>query len=399
MENLSRRGFMRKSMLATSGALLVPQFLKAWEQANLIDSGERILIVLQLSGGNDGLNTVVPFRNDRYYQLRPTLGIVPEKVLRVSDDLGFNPAMINFKGLFDEGLVTVINNVGYPNPDRSHFRSMDIWQTASQSDEYLSTGWIGRYLDASCEGCGSHSAVEIDDSLSLALRGEKIKGMAIKDPAKLYRITQSPFFQRIAQGHADEPNLDYLYKTMAETTSNAKYIYDRSHITRSGTEYPGSEFAHRLKTIAELIQSGIKTSVYYASLSGFDTHVRQSGQQERLLATYAEAVSSLVTDLKATGNLDRTVIMTFSEFGRRVEENASGGTDHGTANNLFLIGGKLKSPGFFNGSPDLTKLDDGDLIHNIDFRQVYATLLDRWLAPMGNGQKILHQQFPILPLI
>lgn len=384
-------------MLATSGAMLVPQFLKAWEQSEVTEPNDRILIILQLSGGNDGLNTIIPFRNDRYYQLRPSIGIAGDKVLRASDVLGFNPAMTKFKSLFDEGLVTIINNVGYPNPDRSHFRSMDIWQTASQSGEYLSTGWIGRYLDSNCAGCGSHSAVEIDDTLSLALRGENIKGMAMKDPAKLYQVTQSPFFQKIAQGHADEPTLDYLYKTMAETTSNAKYIYDRSQITRSKMEYPNSEFAHRLKTIAELIQSGIQTSVYYASVSGFDTHVRQAGQQERLLTLYSEAVSSLVNDLKATGNLDRTIIMTFSEFGRRVEENASGGTDHGTANNLFLMGGKLKSPGFFNGTPDLHKLDDGDLIYDIDFRRVYATLLDQWL--MTDSQNILHQRFPALTLI
>ncbi len=397
MKNLSRRGFIKRSLMATSGSMLVPQFLKAFERHGLPESSDKILIVLQLSGGNDGLNTVIPYRNDLYYQARPTLGIAKEKIITLTPELGFNPALATFKELYDQGNLTVINNVGYPNPDRSHFRSMDIWQTASQSNEYLSTGWIGRYLDSNCQDCGAHSAVEIDDSLSLAMRGESIKGMAIKDPAKLYQTTQSPLFKKVSEGHADEPTLDYLYKTMAETVSNAKYIYDKSHITRSTLVYPNTEFAKRLKTISELIQSGIQTRVYYASLSGFDTHVRQAGQQEHLLTLYSEAVGTLVKDLKMSGQFDRTVIMTFSEFGRRVEENASGGTDHGTANNLFLLGGKLKTPGIYNETPDLTKLDQGDLIYGIDFREVYATLLRNWLG--ADDQVILSKGFQPLPLI
>ena len=397
MENLTRRGFIKKSMLATSGAWLVPQFLKAFEDSHAASSTDQVLIILQLSGGNDGLNTIVPYRNDLYYQSRPTLGITRDKVLRVTDELGFNPALTKLQQLYDQGVLTVINNVGYPNPDRSHFRSMDIWQTASPSNEYLTTGWIGRYLDSSCEGCGAHTAVEIDDALSLALRGDRVKGMAIKDPAKLYRVTQSLFFKKVSEGHAEEPTLDYLYKTMAETASNAEYIYNKSSITRSSMEYPASEFGKQLKTISELIQSGIKTKVYYASLSGFDTHVRQSGQQERLLTTYSEAVYALVEDLKSTGNFDRTLIMTFSEFGRRVQENASGGTDHGTANNLFLVGGKLKTKGFYNQTPDLQKLDQGDLIYEIDFRQVYATVLKNWLHT--DSSVILNSSFSTLDLV
>ncbi len=384
-------------MLATSGSLLVPQFLKAFETHGFQQESDRILIILQLSGGNDGLNTVIPYRNDRYYKARPTLGIPKEKAILLSDELGFNPALQTLHELYDQGHLTVINNVGYPNPDRSHFRSMDIWQTASASNEYLSTGWIGRYLDANCSDRGAHSAVEIDDSLSLAMRGESVKGMAIKNPAKLYQATQTSYFKKISEGHSEEPTLNYLYKTMAETVSNAKYIYDKSYISHSRFEYPNTEFAKRLKIISELIQSGIQTKVYYASLSGFDTHVRQAGQQERLLTEYSEAVSSLVKDLKASGDFDRTLIMTFSEFGRRVDENASGGTDHGTANNLFLAGGKLKTPGFFNETPDLDKLDQGDLIYDIDFRQVYGTLLKQWLR--ADDLAILSNGFPSLQLV
>lgn len=400
MENVSRRGFLKKSMLVTSGSLLMPQFLKALEHPLAHQGGnaqDRILIILQLSGGNDGLNTIVPYRNDLYYQMRPTLGIRKENVLRVSDELGFNPALASLRELYDEGAMSIINNVGYPNPERSHFRSMDIWQTASGPDEYLSTGWIGRYLDSNCAGCGAHTGVEIDDTLSLAMRGKSVKGMAIKDPAKLYHATQSTLFKTLSESHSDEPTTEYLYKTLAETVSNAAYIYDRSKMVSAKQEYPNNEFAKRLKTIAELIQSGISTRVYYASLSGFDTHVRQAGQQERLLTTYADGVRALVQDLKSTGNFERTLIMTFSEFGRRVEENASAGTDHGTANNLFLIGGKLKTRGFYNQTPDLNKLDHGDLIYEIDFRQIYSTILKNWL--IADSESIVGQVFNAMPLI
>ncbi|MBY0433237.1 MAG: DUF1501 domain-containing protein [Cyclobacteriaceae bacterium] len=398
METVSRRRFLKQSALITSGSLLVPQFLQALQKEGATNAQDQILIVLQLSGGNDGLNTMVPYRNDRYYQMRPTLSIRQENVLKVSDEMGFHPAFSQLRDLYDEGLLTVINNVGYPNPDRSHFRSMDIWQTASNANEYLSTGWIGRYLDAACPGDNSAiEAIEIDDMLGLALRSERIKGMAIKDPKKLFEATQRPFFKKVAEGTSDEPMLAYLYKTMAETASNAAYVYDRSSVMRSSATYPNTDFGKRLKTIAELIQSGIQTNVYYASLSGFDTHVSQPDQQARLLTTYAEAVRSLVNDLKASGNFNRTLIMTFSEFGRRVEENASGGTDHGTANNLFVMGGKLKSPGFLNKKPDLQKLDEGDLIFDVDFRQVYATLLRKWLNT--DDKKILGQEFSLLNLV
>lgn len=384
-------------MLVTAGSLLVPQFLKAWDQAPGISEDDRILIVIQLSGGNDGLNTIIPYRNDLYYQMRPTLGISADRVTRITDDLGFHAALNPLRPLYDNGYLTVINNVGYPNPDRSHFRSMDIWQSASGADQHLNTGWIGRYLDAQCSGCGSHTAVEIDDTLGLAMRGENVKGLAIRDPKKLYEATRQPFYQRLAEEHGDEPHINYLYKTVAETASNAQYIYERSNVSDTGSTFPDTELGKKLKTISGIIRSGVNTKVYYASLSGFDTHVRQAGQQERLLSQYAEAVSALVTDLNKSGHLSRTLIMTFSEFGRRVSENASGGTDHGTANNLFLMGGSLRKPGFFNGTPDLNRLDEGDLVYQIDFRQVYSTILKNWLKT--DDTAILGQSFATLPIV
>lgn len=396
MERISRRKFIQRSALATAGTMLIPQFLKALEKP--FAEGDKILIVLQLSGGNDGLNTIVPFKNDIYFQSRPKIAIRPENILKVSDELGFNTALEKLRGIYEQGYMSIINNVGYPNPDRSHFRSMDIWQSANPN-EYLNTGWLGRYIDANCDGA-EHNAIEIDDTLSLALKGDAIKSMALKDPARLYKATHTPIFKSIVDNHPAEdadPMVSYLYKTAAETMSSASYIYNQTKVYSSTTQYPNTDFGKRLKTIGTLINAGVNTRVYYAALSGFDTHVNQNGQQERLLTQYAEAVEALILDLEGHGNFDRTMIMTFSEFGRRVSENASGGTDHGTANNVFVFGKKLKQKGFLNSTPDLKSLDEGDLIYQVDFRSVYATLLNKWMN--ADASKILNEDFPALNFI
>ena len=399
---MNRREFISRSALATAGSLLIPNFLKAYEQQQLHTKmlTDKRLVIIQLSGGNDGLNTVVPFQNDNYYKLRPTLGIEKSKVLPLTDELGFNPAMTGMKKLFDDGLLTVINSVGYPNPDRSHFRSMDIWQTASDSDRFLSSGWIGRYLDAQCNGtCVPFDAVEVDDTLSLALKGENVNGLAVQNPQKLYQQTREKLFTDISRNHpeAHADNVGYLYKTLSETISSAGYIYDKASIQKTKATYPATELGNKLKTVAELILSGVETNVFYVALSGFDTHVQQAVKQPQLLKQYSDALLTFMDDMKETGKLNNTLVMTFSEFGRRVSQNGSGGTDHGTANNLFLAGGSLKKPGFYNHSPQLTDLDEGDLKFEIDFRQIYATLLNNWLNV--NETQILGKKFDLLPVL
>lgn len=397
---MKRRDFLRKSAFTTTSSLLIPQFLKAYEREHLgqLPQNNKILVVIQLSGGNDGLNTVIPFKNDIYYRERPTIGISADKVLKLNDEIGFNPALGKLKELYDSGLVSVINNVGYPNPDRSHFRSMDIWQTGSGSDQYLTTGWLGRYLDAQCIGksCLPHQVLEIDDTLSLALKGLNVNGLALQNPEKLYKQTQPTFVRNLAQTTPADTheNTAYLYKTLAETVSSADYIYSKSRVYQSKMTYPDSELGKSLKTIAELIGSGISTSVYYVSISGFDTHIQQLGQQEKLLRQYAEAVYPFIYDLKANNRLDDVMVMTFSEFGRRVKQNASNGTDHGTANNVFLIGGPTRTKPIFNEAPNLTDLDNGDLKYQIDFRNIYASLLDNWLK--ADSELVLGNKFDSL---
>jgi uncharacterized protein (DUF1501 family) len=278
---------------------------------------------------------------------------------------------------------------------------MDIWQTGSNSNEYLNSGWIGRYLDAQCSGCDRPTqALEVDDVLSLALKGAKMNGLAFKDPKRLFGTANEKFFKEVAKtnnDHHDEKPVDYLYKTMAETVSSADYIYKQSKLHPSPASYPNTELGKNLKTIASLIFSDINTSIYYVSLGSFDTHVNQQAQQQRLFKEMNDAVESFITDLKAANRFNDVLFFTFSEFGRRVSQNASGGTDHGTANNMFLLSGGLKQAGILNAIPDLNDLDQGDLKYQVDFKNVYATVLNKWLG--ADDQKILGKRFEHLSFI
>ena len=393
---MKRRDFLRNTALA-SGVLMIPAFLKPFEALAASDiSGYKNLVIIQLSGGNDGLNTIIPYGNDIYYQKRKTIAVSQTDIIKLNDMQGLNPNLSALKDIYDQGLMSIINSVGYPNPDRSHFRSMDIWQTASDSSQFLTTGWIGRYLDSNCQSCKNpYTAIEVDDTLSLAMKGAKMKAIAVQDPNKLYQTTREPFFKDLVHDHGDanlnEDNLGYLYKTMIETYSSAEYIQNTSKTYTVTAEYPATALGNQLKTVSKFINSGLQTRVYYMSLSGFDTHVGQQNQQSRQLKIYGDAVAAFIKDLKQTGKLDDTQVMTFSEFGRRVEQNASNGTDHGTANNILIYGGKLKKAGIYNDAPDLTQLDNGDLKYQIDFRDVYATLLDKWLDV--NNSQVLTRNF------
>ena len=378
---IKRKEFLQIGSLATA-SIMMPKFLKAFEKPAMVPPGNKVVVVIQLSGGNDGLNTVIPVRNDIYYRERPVLGIAKNDALLLTDETGLNPALQAFKGLYDDGSLAIMNNVGYPNPDRSHFRSMDIWQSASDSDKYLTTGWLGRYLDAQCKGCDEPTqAMELDDVLSLALKGEDNKGLAFKDPKKLYNTSNGKFIKDVNADHkSGEETIDYLYKTMSATLSSADYIYQQSKVHPTSQEYPNSGLGKDLKTIASLIMSDINTKVYYVSLGSFDTHVAQSNQQKRLFTELNDAVKAFTDDLKSNGRFDDVLMMTFSEFGRRVSQNASNGTDHGTANNMFFISGGLKEKGVLNAMPDLSDLNEGDLKHKVDFKDVYATVLNKWLS-------------------
>ena len=377
---IKRRGFIQMGSLATA-TMMMPKFLKAFEKPNYVPAGNKIVVVLQFSGGNDGLNTVIPITNDIYYKERRTIGIAKDKALGITTDVGLHPSLTAFKELYDDGSLSILNNVGYPNPDRSHFRSMDIWHSASASNEYVNTGWVGRYLDAQCKGCDKPTQVlELDDMLSLALKGVDNNGLAFKDPRKLYSTSKEKFYKDISASHTStEETVDYLYKTMSNTISSADYIFQQSKLHPSTQAYPNTSLGKDLNTISSLILSDINTKVYYVSLGSFDTHAGQENQQKRLFDELNDAVKAFTTDMKRNGRFDDVLMMTFSEFGRRVSQNASNGTDHGTANNMFFIGGGLKQKGLLNEMPNLADLNDGDLKYKVDFRNVYATVINKWL--------------------
>lgn len=395
---MDRRKFLKDSALASS-LLFVPGFLKAFETVDATGLGYRRLVVVQLAGGNDGLNTIIPYNNDIYYSSRPRLAIT-KGIIRMTDDLGFHPSLAPLRSLYDNGELSILNNVGYPNPIRSHFRSMDIWQTASDSDEYLQSGWLGRYMDK--YGKKAYNAIEIDEQLSLAMKGERFNGIATNDYKVLHRTAKDPFFKSVLSyyndEHLSEHNLGYLYQTMIEAKSSAKYIYENTKVKLSQQEYPQHRFAKQLKSVAQFINSNLDTKVFYTSLGGFDTHANQQNKQARLLSQFAESISAFVKDLKRNDTFKDTLILTFSEFGRRVKQNAANGTDHGAANNVFIIGENLKKAGFYNNLASLEHLDDnGDLKYDIDFRTIYATILSNWLV--ADDALILKHSFKKLNFI
>jgi uncharacterized protein (DUF1501 family) len=362
----------------------------------------RILVVLQLSGGCDGLNVVVPTRNDVYYASRPTLGLQRESTLRLTDENGLHPALTGLKELYDEGMLGIFGQVGYPNPDRSHFRSMDIWQSASNTEDFWTSGWLGRYLDNECKGYDDLiKGIEMDDTLSLAMQGEKFGGIGLSSPGRFFQNANSPLLHDLAEAtnvHTQTDDArDYMYKTLVGVQSSIDHIQKDFRINASQVSYPKSALSARLQTVARLINSGMPTRVYYASHATYDTHVLQLEKQGNQLADLNGAVSAFWKDLKASNRQKDVLMLVFSEFGRRVKENLGKGTDHGTANNVFVISGGLAKQGLLTPQPDLKNLVDGDLVMQTDYRRIYATVLNKWLE--ADDQEIMKKKWDLLSFV
>lgn len=408
MAGFSRKDFLRISALA-SASFMLPKFLRGsneesksvLEKLFLPQTNGKRLIVVQFAGGNDGLNMLIPHGDDLYHSNRPGIGIKMPDILKLDDHYGFNPSMNGMRDLYNAGHVAAINCVGYPDPNRSHFRSMDIWQSGCGPDQYLTTGWIGRYLDACGETTVPHKAIEIDDTMSMALKGETRNGIASRNPKRMKLLTEDALLMQIANDYkhheSDHALVDYLHQSLTETAESANYLIEKAKAGGAKAFYPQHAFGKQMKNIADLIVAGSETTVYYVSMSGFDTHAGQNNQQNRLLGVYSQAMEALSKDLKDAGQWDNTLVLTFSEFGRRVKQNASQGTDHGTANVVLLAGGSLKKKGVISEKPDLQNLDDGDLIYKVDFRQVYATILQNWLGT--DHEIVLGQKFGLLEFV
>ncbi len=407
----TRRAFLRDGALFASAALTVPAFLQSAAfalprpAAGLssvpgVDEG-RVLVVIQLSGGNDGLNTVVPFRDDAYRRARPTIALPGDQVHHLSRnaDVGLHPALSGLRDLYDDGLCSIVQSVGYPNPNRSHFASMDVWHTANP--DATGDGWLGRYVDAQCCGYGSGESgtpgaappaeppIALGRSLPLALQGRTVLPVGLESPnAYRWSADANPRLAAAYEGllgDAPAPDDDSPAAFLVRTALDARVSSDTIRKAVAApplATYPKNQFASQLGMVASMIRAGLRTRVYYVSLGGFDTHAGQGGVQgphARQLGQLAQGVRAFYKDLAAQGNAGRVLTACFSEFGRRVGQNGSNGTDHGTAAPMFLFGPMVR-PGVHGPNPDLRDLDAGDLKHRIDFRQVYAEILDTWLA-------------------
>lgn len=408
----TRRMFLQQGLTLASMATTVPWFVQRSAHSMMLPFGsetssrpgvpeDRVLVVVQLGGGNDGLNTVVPFGDDRYYNTRPTLaipapgrGAAGQAALQLDDasGVGLHPSMAGFKELIDEGVASIVQGVGYPNPNRSHFTSMDIWHTATT--DATGTGWLGRYYDNHC--CGSPEAdhaVAIGRTAPLALIGDQHKPVSFESAdlfrwigADLHDDLEDPYQRINRSGAAREVDPDSQLAFLMRTALDAQVSSDRIRdaVSRQPlVPYPGGSLSQQLQTVAAMIRAELSTRVYYVTLGGFDTHAGQANPHRQLLSQLSGSLNSFYKDLKAQGNSSRVLTMVFSEFGRRVSQNASGGTDHGTAAPMYFIGDMIK-PGLLGQHPSLADLDQGDLKFNVDFRSVYSGVLSDWMkAPAG----------------
>jgi uncharacterized protein (DUF1501 family) len=402
----TRRQFLKcscggASLLATG--LTLPGFLtrSAWATAQdgPASNGDPILVVIQLTGGNDGLNTVIPIEDDLYHRARPSLRVPSEQGLMLEQGLALHPEMAGMKRLYDDGLLSVVTNVGYPNPDRSHFRSMDIWHRATMSPEAVTDGWLGRVVDQ--RGAAEKPlALHLDSgALPEALRTQREPVPSIESIEQFrLRSESEPLIDSIeaARQQATE-DLLYVQRIAVSSVAQAKRL-EQIAAEEGSAAYPQHRLAQRLRQIAQLIAADFGPRIYYTSIDGFDTHARQALVHPVLLRELSESLTEFIDDLSARGLRERVMVMSFSEFGRRVAENGSRGTDHGAGAPMFIAGGSAK-PGIVGGPPrlDLAPSHEGDVPHETDFRQVYATVLDEWLRV--DSRAVLGEKFGGLPLL
>ena len=418
----SRRLFIRQGVTLASLAATTPLFIQETAKGVMLPQGsalssipgmpqDRILVIVQLGGGNDGLNTVIPFGSPDYYKLRPSLGIAApgrnaDAAMQLSqgNGIGLHPAMTGLKSLMDDGVASIVQGVGYPNPNRSHFSSMDIWHTASPEGR-RGTGWVGRYFDNACAGSPNPEiGIAVGREAPLAMQGDTVLPVSFES-ADLYRWMGEDLdgelakpYDGIAGRDSSQDSVDQL-SFLKRTTMDAQVssVKVREAVAKQSlVSFPGGNLSNQLKMISAMIRSEMPTRVYYATLGGFDTHANQAGQHTRLLRQVGDSLKAFYDDIKAQGNSGRVMTMVFSEFGRRVGQNASGGTDHGTAAPMYFIG-DMVNPGLHGTHPSLTNLDNGDLKFTLDFRSVYAGVLDGWMA--ADSSQVLGKRWKAAPVI
>ena len=412
----SRRRFLNTTLSSSSlvamGATTVPTFLtRSAEAARNAKPNERILVVVQLLGGNDGLNTVVPHGIDGYNRGRKALRLSSGQIHKITPEIGLHPSMGALAKLCENKRLSIVQGVGYPNPDRSHFRSMEIWESGKLENtaQALETGWLGRTLDATggkpgLDPPGLHIG---NRSLPLAMRSKKT-GVPSVESLESYKLqlagtdaekqAERGALNKLAamERRSDDPLLGFISRTTLSAYESSGRLEQLAKRGQGGPKYPNYGLAMRLELIAQIIKADFGTRIFYTSLDGFDTHANQLGTHAALLLELSDSIAAFHDDLAGAGQGDRVALLTFSEFGRRVLENASGGTDHGAAAPLFLVG-PVTTAGLVGAHPSFDDLDDGDLKHHTDFRRVYSSLAGDWIG--CPAEPIVGKGFVPLPLL
>ncbi|MBS1536695.1 MAG: DUF1501 domain-containing protein [Bacteroidetes bacterium] len=425
---MKRRSFLKKSATAGLALSALPTLIgsvsvQALANAPVLNvlqqlagGDDRIMVLVQLQGGNDGLNTVIPIEDPLYFDARPSIQIAKSKALTLNNTTGLHPAMTGFKQLYDAGQLAVIQGVTYPNPDRSHFRGTDIWLTATDYNVFKSTGWVGRYLESFLPANYPASiptdplAIQIGSSLSLTFQGTPgALGITFRDPDEFYKLVGKSTViggGSTSSGTPADNELEFIRTVQNAAEAYSQVIKKAGDSGNNSATYPNSDLAEKLKVVARLISGGLKTKFYLVSIGGYDTHISQgneTGTHSALLSQLSGAITAFMDDIQKLGYADKVAGMTFSEFGRRVKENGSKGTDHGTAAPMFVFGAKALGGKIIGSNPQLdsANLDErGDIKMQHDYREVYASALAQWFGtPTNQVEEImLKKQFTTMPL-
>ena len=388
---MRRRNFLLAGSACASVTLLAPEAVAQARAAGW--RADRTLVLIELAGGNDGLNTVVPFADAAYQRLRPAIAIKREAVVQLDEKLGLHPSLAPLGEAWKAGEIAIVQGVGYENPNRSHFRSIDIWDTASGSNRFLTEGWVARVIGAS-----RRQAERLADAVVLGggngpVTGGNLRAVSMPDPQRFLRQAQG---MKAAEARPANPALAHLIKVQHEIQDTAKEL--REVLARApevNGAFPAGQFGRQLRIAARLVAAKAVVPVVKLALGGFDTHANQPGPHANLLRQLGEGLAAFRKAVAEAGRWNEVLVMTYSEFGRRAAQNGSNGTDHGTAAPHFVLGGKIKG-GFFGPAPDLAHLVNGDLKHAIDYRSLYATAAQIWWGFTRTGAFAAHAPLPIL---
>jgi len=409
---MKRRQFLKNSLAIGLGSALIPRWIQPLlaNSDTLRDKGQnRILVILNLGGGNDGLNTIIPFTDDNYYNLRPNIAIPQNEVIPISDSLGFNPALAPLLDLWNKENIAIVQNVGYSQQDLSHFRSTDIWRSGSDVDQFISTGWVARYLETLYSDYVENPpeepmSLQQGSTDGLLLTGnEGVPGVIVDDPSIFYNLVNETYeneYNNVPPETIGGDELSYVRQIDNNSFAYAGVIQAAAEMGQNTVEYPNNSMGTQLSIIAKLLSGGLYTPIFLTHQYGYDTHNNQLNDQNNLLSVLSSSIGPFFQDLANLGLKDRVVLLTTSEFGRRPFENGSNGTDHGTAAPQLVIGSKVKG-GIYGSNPNMTEFDsNANLLHEFDFRQLYATILSEWFdLPYTDIENILFHPFETFPII